>query len=546
VEQPRRFRPEFTGPGARPDARPANGAPVNGVPVNGTPPAPAPRVVVEPVAPRPAGDPAAPVVYAPGGAPVVFMPEALVGQISGRRSDQVDYDDVRELRRKLSDELTRWLRTHPDASDDERQNERDRLARVLVREVADTKRHAGMPLSRADEQALFDALAADLAGLGRLQSLLLDNSIEEIHVLGHDRVRITRRDGTVDWGQPVADSDEELVETLQGWARRAGATERSLSTSRPTLDLQLPDGSRLAAVYLVSHRPIAVIRKHNTLDVTLDDIAGGRTDLDEMIDPLMRDFLRAAMAAGANIMVAGLAGAGKTTLLRALAGEIRSGEPFVVLEESRELGLHNSSRHPAAISFEAREGHGERDVTGRPAGEVTIADLIPLALRMGVLRIIVGEVRSREIVPMLQAMTTSRGSMCTIHARTPGAVPERIIELALSYGKDMTAELARRMAGNALDLLVYVTIEDETAIGGRKHRFVSHIEEVDGVGDGRIATTTVFGPGPDGRGIPRHLPARLRDPLLRVGYDARHLAQWIEAGQGAWRRRRHSVLGGAS
>lgn len=552
MEPSKRFRPEFVPPNQGHPA--ANGAPANGAPAREAPAPGVPRhsvppgfqVTVQP-APTPyAADPASPLVYGPGGAPVVFVPEALVGQVSGRRGGQVDYDDVRLLRRQLSEQLTRWLREHPEASDEERQRERDRLARTLVREMADTKRHTGTPLSRADEEALFDAVAADLVGLGRLQSLLLDDSIEEIHVLGHDRVRITRRDGTVDWGQPVADSDDELVETLQGWARRAGATERSLSTSRPTLDLQLPDGSRLAAVYLVSHRPIAVIRKHNTLDVRLDDVAGGRPDLDEMVDPLMRDFLRAAMAAGANIMVAGLAGAGKTTLLRALAGEILPGEPFVVLEESRELGLHNSPRHPAAISFEAREGHGERDATGRPAGEVTIADLIPLALRMGVLRIIVGEVRSREIVPMLQAMTTSRGSMCTIHARTPTAVPERIIELALSYGKDMTAELARRMAGNALDLLVYVTVEDETAIGGRKHRFVSHIEEVDGVGDGRIATTTVFGPGPDGRGIPKHLPARLRDQLLRVGYDPRQLSRWIEGGQGAWQRRRHTLLGAAS
>jgi hypothetical protein len=71
---------------------------------------------------------------------------------------------------------------------------------------------------------------------------------------------------------------------------------------------------------------------------------------------------------------------------------------------------------------------------------------------------------------------------------------------------------------------------------------VSHIEEVDGVGDGRVATTTIFGPGPDGRGVPRHLPSRLRDQLLMVGYDPRQLSAWIDARQGAWQRPRHSVL----
>ncbi|MFC6018841.1 CpaF family protein [Plantactinospora solaniradicis] len=457
---------------------------------------------------------------------------------------RVDFAVVRELRRQLSERLTLWQRGR-EFSTEEEDVERARLAVAVVAEYADSTRRAGTPMLATEERMLLDQVNAELVGLGRLQTLLVDNTIEEVHILGCDLVRISRRGGGVDWAEPIADSDEEMVEILQAAARRAGATERSLSTSKPTLDLQLPDGSRLAAVFLVSHRPYAVIRKHNTIEVSLDDITGARADLDEMLDVLIRDFLRAAMRAGLNIMVAGLAGAGKTTVIRALMDEIPADEPYVLLEESRELlPTRRGRKHRAVMSFESREGHGDRGMDGRPAGEVNIADLIPVALRMGVLRIIVGEVRSREIVPMLQAMTTSRGSMCTIHARTPAGVSERIIELALSHGREMTVEQARRMAGNALDLIVYVTIEDETAIGGRKHRFVSHVEEVIGVGEGsRITTTTVFGPGQDGRAVPRHLPERVRDQLLRVGYDARLLTRYIEAGAGAWRRPRHSRLG---
>jgi pilus assembly protein CpaF len=456
---------------------------------------------------------------------------------------RVDFAVVRDLRRQLSERLTRWQRGR-DFTPVEEDTERQRLAVAVVSEYADTVRRAGTPMPAAEERILLDQVTAELVGLGRLQSLLVDDTIEEVHVLGCDHVRIARHGGGIEWAEPIADSDEELVEILQAAARRAGATERSLSTSKPTLDLQLPDGSRLAAVYLVSHRPYAVIRRHNTLDVTLDDLSGGRADLDEMLDGLIRDFLRAAMRAGLNIMVAGLAGAGKTTVIRGMMSEIPPDEPYVLLEESRELlPARRGERHRAVMSFESREGHGERGPDGRPAGEVTIADLIPVSLRMGALRIIVGEVRSREIVPMLQAMTTSRGSMCTIHARSPGGVSERIIELALSHGKEMTVEQARRMAGNALDLIVYVTVEDETAIGGRKHRFVSHVEEIVGVGDGaRISTTTVFGPGADGRAVPMHLPERVRDQLLRVGYDVRILSRYIEAKTGAWRRPRRSQL----
>jgi pilus assembly protein CpaF len=479
------------------------------------------------------GDPPHPLLRSSAGWPTVAPTQ---------RPPSVNYAVVRLLRRRASEALTAWRRDNGDASEPDQDLERDRLVRTLVAEHVDAQRRSGVPLTGETEQALLAAVTADLVGLGRLQGLLSDPGVEEVHVLGCDRIRITRRGGTIELGEPVADSDDELVEMLQAAARRTGATERSLSTSTPVLDLQLPDGSRLAAVYQVSARPYAVIRRHHTLDVTLDEIAGGRTDLTEMIDPLIRDFLRAAMRAGLNILVAGLAGAGKTTLLRAMAAEIPPDEAFVVLEESRELALHLSPRHPWAMSFEAREGHGERQPDGRPAGEVSIADLIPLSLRMGALRIIVGEVRSREIVPMLQAMTVSHGSMCTVHARSPEAVSERLIELALAHGQGITAELARRMAGNALDLIVYLTLADETPIGGIKRRFVSRVDEVNGVADDRIATTTLFGGGPDGRAIPRHLPHRLREALLRVGYDPTALSAWIADGHGAWRTTSPSVL----
>ncbi len=491
-----------------------------------------------PVSPSPAGLPIS--------SPAAHVTEPPVERrvASSGSSQRVDYDAVRLLRTQIGEALTRWLRTESDPHDDDIQREREQLAVEMVARYSDMMRRGGTPMTADDEAVLLNTVRADMIGLGRLQKMLTDPTIEEVHILGCDRVRITRRNGLIELGDPIASTDEEMVEVLQMLARRAGATERSLSTSRPILDLQLPGGERLAATYQVSHRPYAVIRQHNTLEVTLDDIAGGVPELDEMIDPLMRDFLRACVMAGLNIMVAGRAGAGKTTMLRALASEIPPEEPFILLEESRELGLHRNDRHKWVMSFESRDGHGERGADGRPAGEITIADLIPVSLRMGAQRIIVGEVRSREIVPMLEAMTTSRGSMCTIHARTAASVTDRIIQLALSYGPSMTPDLAQRTAANGLDLIVYVNLADETGIGGRKHRFVASIEEVIGTAPGgRIAHTTVFGPGLDGRGAPRHLPERIRDDLARIGYDVRQLGPWIDAGHGAWRTRFDSVRG---
>jgi pilus assembly protein CpaF len=449
------------------------------------------------------------------------------------RRPGVDYTAVRTLRTQVSKELTEKLRDLTNVSMEYRQAEGERIASRMVREHVDARMQSGEPVTPAEEAALLDAVAADMFGVGRLQLLLDRPDIVNIHILGCDRVRIEHTDGRISFGDPVADTDEDLVSMLQVLAMRAGATERSLSSTKPWLDMQLPDGSRLTVVYQVSVRPYVTIRRHTLMRVTLEDLR----DKYGAVDDLVCQFLKGAMAAGLNIMVAGLADAGKTTMLRALAGEIPEKEQFVVLEESRELGLHTTGEHPWAMSLEAREGHGARGADGRPAGEVTIADLIPLTLRMSVQRIIVGEVRSREIVPMLQAMATSKGSMCTIHARDPRSVMDRVIELALQHGAEMKADLARRMAAGAIDLILYLTVEDETKLGGRKHRFVSEIVEVHGMVDDQLVTTTVFGPGPDGRAVPRNMPERTREAMLRIGYDPRILTAYAQQGEnnrGAW------------
>jgi pilus assembly protein CpaF len=442
----------------------------------------------------------------------------------------VDYRTVKLLHQRVADELAERLRAAGGDKVDTVAIGEELVGR-FVKAWVDGERLRGNPVTAADEAALTDAVAGELVGLGRLKILLADPQVENVHVLGCDRVRVERSDGSIVEAPPVADSDEELLQILQTLARQGPGTERALTTARPLLDRELVDGSRLAAADQITPRPYAAIRRHRHLDVNLEQLVRLGT-----LDELCAQFLTAAVDAKANIMVAGPADAGKTTLMRALASRIPPHEAFVVLEESRELGLHANGRHPWAMSFEAREGHGERGPDGRPEGQITLDDLIAFALRMSAPRIIVGEVRSHEIVAMLKAMRSSLGSMCTIHTRSAAAVMDRIVELALSHGHGMSAELAQRMAAGSLDVIVYLTLRDERARGGAKLRYVSNIVEVhDSFEQGRVVTTEVFAPGRDGRAIPRHLPERLTDQLLLAGYDPRVLVPYIEAGRGAWR-----------
>jgi hypothetical protein len=131
---------------------------------------------------------------------------------------------------------------------------------------------------------------------------------------------------------------------------------------------------------------------------------------------------------------------------------------------------------------------------------------------------------------MLEAMSTGDGSLCTIHARSAHHAIDRIVTLCLSAGVGMTDVFAYRLAAGAVDLLVHIDLLDESAVCGRKHRYVSEVLEVNGIGEwARPAYTTVFAPGPDGRAVPFHAPECLGE-LVRVGFDP----AFLDSRAGTW------------
>lgn len=423
---------------------------------------------------------------------------------------------VRQVRRSVAERLAARLQVEQVTDHTARRE----LARALVAdELAEHARRrvreGADPWPVEAEMAMARAVMAALFGLGRLQPLVDDPDVENIEVDGHESVWVSYADGHDRRVAPVAESDDELIEIVQLLAARSGSAERTFSSAHPALHLRLDDGSRLAAIAWVTPRPHLVIRRHRVRDIDLDDLVRLGT-----LDTALAAFLRAAIGAGKNIVVTGLQNAGKTTLIRALANEFPPMERFATIEKEYELHLHDlPHRHPRVVAMEGREGSAEKDGHGRRAGEITLTDLVTDALRMNLRRIIVGEVRGPEVLPMLEAMSTGDGSLCTLHARTAQHAIDRIVTLCLSAGVSMTEAFAYRLLAGSIDLLVHLTLLDRSATGGPKHRFVSQVVEISGLGEGlRPATTTVFGPGPDGRAVPLHRPARL-DDLVRAGFD---------------------------
>ena len=450
------------------------------------------------------------------------------------KAAQIPWPMVAELRKTVAAEVAAWATGQKPPPDD--QTRRAYAQQVVVRTVRDWANEqmtSGSPdaPSQERERDIANAVFNAACGLGRFEPLLSNPDIENIEVNGCDQVWLVYSDGRLERGPAVADSDDALIGDLQYWASRAN---RSLSrNAKPSLHLDLPDGmSRLAAMIETTRRPAVVIRRHRIVDVSLNDMVNRGT-----ISQAMAVFLHAAVRSNANVVLCGPVNSGKTTLLRAMAASIPPLERYATLETEYELHLDKTGRHPRMLAFQSRQGSSEIGPDGRPAGQVTLRDLVEDSLRMNFARLIIGEVRGEEIMPMLEAVSTGgKGSLCTIHANSAKGAMERIVSLCLSRA-GMNELFAYRLAAGAITYIVNVEMIDETLSGeqgGRRRRYVNQIVEITGMGEsGRPDFNELFIPGPDGRGVPHSRPSQDRLPQLkRAGLDPGWFAPGV--GDGGW------------
>ena len=426
----------------------------------------------------------------------------------------MDHGLVKRMRSEVGDRLAEQRRLDAAAGvpamtgEDERQFARAIIARVLEEHARGEITAGRAAFNAQEEEELATAIHAALFGVGRLQPLLEDQQLENIDINGCDRVFLGYADGREVISEPVAESDDELVELIQALAAYSGLSSRPFDTANPQLDLRLPDGSRLSAVMDVTLRPAVSIRRARLGKVFLADLVGNGT-----LSAEVASFLAAATAARKNIMIAGATNAGKTTLLRAIVNQIPGNERLITVERSLELGIdHFPELHPNVLAFEERLPNMEGQ------GAITMAELVRRSLRMNPSRVIVGEVLGDEIVTMLNAMTQGNdGSLSTIHANSSMEVFNRISTYAIQSAERLPVEATHMLIAGAVDFVVFIEKRNDYERGGRLRRYVNSVREVTGV-DGRVLSSEVFAPGPDGRAVP-HAPVSCAAELAEHGYD---------------------------
>jgi pilus assembly protein CpaF len=186
--------------------------------------------------------------------------------------------------------------------------------------------------------------------------------------------------------------------------------------------------------------------------------------------------LEKIVLAGYNILCSGGTGSGKTTMLNALAEIIPKAERVITIEDSAELIINNQ---PNLVRMESRNAN----VEGK--NEIKIRDLIRTALRMRPDRLIVGEVRGKETIDMLQALNTGHTGMSTGHANSPRDMLLRLETMVL-LDENIPLEAIRAQIASAIDIIIGVSrMRDGT-------RKVTSIFEVGNYVNGEIDLTPLY------------------------------------------------------
>jgi pilus assembly protein CpaF len=311
-------------------------------------------------------------------------------------------------------------------------------------------------LGDGDRAELAARIVRDTVGLGPLEDLLADPSVEEVMVNGPDRVYVERA-GRIEPTDVRFPDEEALRNAIE---RILAPLGRRIDELSPMVDARLADGSRVNVVI----PPLAVdgaalsIRRFGVQRPGPAELVESGT-----LSTSQRELLEAAVAARHSVLISGGTGSGKTTLLNALSSFIGEGERVVTIEDAAELRLQQ--RH--VVRLESRPA----SVEGR--GEITVRDLLRNALRMRPDRIVIGEVRGAEALDLLTALNTGHdGALSTVHASSPVDALGRLETLALMAGVGLPHEAIAEQVQRGIDLVAHL---ERRADGTRR---VAEIAEV--------------------------------------------------------------------
>ncbi|KNG94805.1 CpaF family protein [Pseudaestuariivita atlantica] len=384
--------------------------------------------------------------------PVELKPaRAEAGDKEQKRKERLSEIKL-ELHRALLDNLNLAALEH--ASEKDLRAEINAISQEVLEEQS-------IVLNREDRATLAQELYDEVKGLGPLETLLQDETVNDILVNGPKQIFVERA-GKLQLTDITFKDEKHLLRIID---KIVSAVGRRVDESNPYVDARLQDGSRFNAMV----PPIAVdgslvsIRKFKKDKLGIDDLVKFGAFNEEMAA-----YLQAAVATRLNVIVSGGTGSGKTTTLNALSSFIDNSERILTIEDTAELQLQQT--HVGRMESRPPNVEGK--------GEVSPRDCLKNALRMRPDRIIVGETRGEEVIDMLQAMNTGHdGSMTTIHANNPRDGIARLENMIAMAGIEMPLKAVRSQISSAVNLIVQASrLQD----GSRRMTSITEVTGMEG------------------------------------------------------------------
>lgn len=349
-----------------------------------------------------------------------------------------------------------------------------------------------------DIRPLIDSVYQRTADrLGILKPYLDDPSVNELMVNGPDMIFV-ERNGEVVPVDNAFTSCEELEDTIRMFA---SDVHREVNEANPIVDARLESGYRVNGVLksVALNGPILTIRKFSNDSISLGELVENGSMTEECCRKLVL-----LVRSGYNLFISGGTSSGKTTFLNALTAAIDSSERAIIIEDSAELRVDHLDN---IVHMECRNANS----VGK--GAVTMEKLIRTSLRMRPDRIIVGEVRGREVIDMLQAMSTGHdGSMSTGHGNSIKGMLSRLETMYLMDSQVPIYSIKSQIA-NAIDIFVHLKRD---AAGRRR---VVEVAELEGFDGNDYVLNYLFRLDEEGRLVPTGNRIRCRDKLRRNGYE---------------------------
>jgi len=310
----------------------------------------------------------------------------------------------------------------------------------LTKLIEQLLQQESVPLNQRERTQLAQDILHEVLGLGPLEPLLADQTVNDILVNGYKQVFVERY-GRLELTSVRFKDDAHLKKIIERIVARVG---RRIDESVPMVDARLADGSRVNAIIspLAIDGPSLSIRKFSKDPLQLHHLVEKRS-----LTPEIGELLKAIVQARLNVLISGGTGSGKTTLLNVLSGFIPNNERIVTIEDAAELQL----RQEHVVRLETRPAN----IEGK--GEIGQRELVKNALRMRPDRIILGEVRGAESLDMLQAMNTGHdGSLTTVHANSCRDALTRIETLVSMAGFSLETKAMRHYVSSALDVIIQI------------------------------------------------------------------------------------------